>query len=417
MAIDNQIYFSDLKDRLDYLNKGLFGMKKILVVCDEYAFSYNGRFYLRSFGHELLSRYLDVFNEVRFLVRTKVVDNKNELGIYNKVVSNPNIEIFPIIFFQGPKEYIKSYASIKKQMNSCFDQCDGAVLRIPSTIAFACSKVLRKNKVPYIVEVVANPIEILRTSNKFYVKLLIGLMHFQQMKTCKEAYGASYVTQMALQKVYPIDRENSFETYYSSVNLPNSFFTGSRVYPYDISPFIICHVSHPIKTLNKGHLTFIKVICELNRRGYNVVGKIAGDGDLVAFFKQEANKLGISKKIDFLGLLNRDELGELLNSSHLMLFPTLSEGLPRVIIEAMATGLPCLSCPVGGIPEIINGDLLYATHDIDGFTSKIIEMINDVDKYEQNSKTVFERSKEFAADILKNRRIAFYSKFKTRIRT
>ena len=78
-------------------------MKKILVICDEYAFFYDGSFYLRSFGHQLILRYLDVFDCIRFVVRTRLVTNKKDLGFYNEVVNDKNIEIYPISFFSRSK--------------------------------------------------------------------------------------------------------------------------------------------------------------------------------------------------------------------------------------------------------------------------------------------------------------------------
>ncbi len=386
-------------------------MKKILVVCDEYAYTYNGDFYLRKFGHELISRYLDVFDSVRFVVRTKAVTNKNDLGVYNEAVNNKNIEIYPISFFQGPKEYLKNYMKVKKELDNSIVNCDGAVLRIPSTVAFACLKLIKETKIPYVVEVVANPIELLQSSSNIPAKFFLTVMHFQQMKACKDANGASYVTEYALQKIYPIAKKNSFEEHYSSVSLKDSFFSAPRTYS-SVLPFVICHVAHPIKTHNKGHLTVMRVIKELTLRGYDVIGKFAGDGDLVPFFKQEAEKMGIADKIEFSGLLKQQELREFLISSHLMLFPTVSEGLPRAVIEGMATGLPCLSCPVGGIPELLNEDLLYSYRDIKGFTNKIIELIDDAGIYEKKSEIAYAKAKEYSADILQNRRIIFFNKFK-----
>ena len=53
------------------------------------------------------------------------------------------------------------------------------------------------------------------------------------------------------------------------------------------------------------------------------------------------------------------------------MFPTQAEGLPRGILEAMAVGMPVLSTPVGGIPEIIEKDYLFSPFDAEAFANKI----------------------------------------------
>ena len=60
-----------------------------------------------------------------------------------------------------------------------------------------------------------------------------------------------------------------------------------------------------------------------------------------------------------------------LKKNDVFIFPSKSEGLPRAVIEAMAVGLPCLSTPVGGIPELIDEEYLFDPLDEMGFTNAI----------------------------------------------
>lgn len=242
----------------------------------------------------------------------------------------------------------------------------------------------------------------------------VWLIIQQQQEACKNADGAAYVTEYSLQNEYPATKEKHFTSYYSSVELSDDFYGSERKFP-DTSPFVLCHVASTIKGNRKGHRTVIRVIERLTQEGYPVEIRFAGKGESVRELKQLAQDLQIEDRVKFVGFLTKYELKELLLDADLMLFPTKVEGLPRALIEAMATGLPCLSTPVSGIPELLPDDLLFPKDDVTGFTQKIAEIMNAPEVYESLSKEAFEKSKEYALEILEKRRNSFYNQLNNRI--
>jgi glycosyltransferase involved in cell wall biosynthesis len=384
-------------------------MTKLLVSCDQYAYKYEEKFYLKEFGFQLVNRYLDIFNHVSFLVRSKEVFSESELGIHNIPITDDRIKIIPLPFFQGPKEYLKVYLKLNKAIRSSVDGHDAAIYRIPSTVAFKSMQIANRKKIPYAVEVVANPLESLKNSGSVLKKLLMLLVHQQQKRACRNAYGVSYVTKSNLQNIYPAIKEGHFESFYSSVELPNSFFYTPRRYPSD-KPFSICHVSNHIKSLDKGHLTVIQIVKMLSDKGFYVTVKFAGEGNMIPLLKEKAAELDVLDRIEFVGFLKHHKLREFLISSDLMLFPSKSEGLPRVLIEAMATGLPCLSSPVGGISELLTNDFLCHYTDVSCFTDKVIRFINDPEFYEKQSEINFNRAKKYTVQELQPKRAEFYKR-------
>lgn len=389
-------------------------MKKLLVSCDEYAYYFKDQYYLREFGHILVNRYLQVYDKVKFAVRTKTVFSEKELNNFNLPVKDERIELFPIPFFQGPKEYSVNFFKIRKIIKNVADECDSAILRIPSTIGFSCLKIIKEKSIPYAVEVVANPKIMIKETKNIFLRFLMIIMHKQQINACKNADGVSYVTKYTLQKIYPNKRNGSFVSSYSSVELPHIFFTSPRNY-FNKSPFIICHVANPIKTYKKGHLTVINVVKLLNKKGYNVIAQFAGEGAFIERFKKYAAALSVAHKIKFVGLLNQKQLKKFLCNSDLMLFPsTFAEGLPRVLIEAMATGMPCISSSVGGIPELIQNDYLFKPKNKEEIADVISKIIDNPQMYKKLSIYSFEKAKEFSKDILQKRRFEFYNQLKNR---
>ena len=74
------------------------------------------------------------------------------------------------------------------------------------------------------------------------------------------------------------------------------------------------------------------------------------------------------------------------------------DGIPNVIVEAMAVGLPMITTAVSGIPELVENNqngLLYQPHDVKGISSGIIELLRDTQKRKQfgraGSKKVMEQ--------------------------
>ena len=62
---------------------------------------------------------------------------------------------------------------------------------------------------------------------------------------------------------------------------------------------------------------------------------------------------GIFNKVHFKGVIPYTEIANYMKACDLLVLPSWAEGLPNVVMEAMATGLPVVATDVGGIPEIL----------------------------------------------------------------
>jgi glycosyltransferase involved in cell wall biosynthesis len=132
---------------------------------------------------------------------------------------------------------------------------------------------------------------------------------------------------------------------------------------------------------------------------------IAGDGNLVEALKQEARELNIDSHVFFVG--PRLDMPELLKLFHLYVLPSLWEGLPMVLLEAMAAGCPIVATHVGGNAQAItdgyNGTLIESRN-----PQKLAEGVVDLlcredlrEKYIRNGLQVFRD--RFSADIMTRR--------------
>lgn len=102
----------------------------------------------------------------------------------------------------------------------------------------------------------------------------------------------------------------------------------------------------------KGIDYLLKAMPEVLKNNTNVKLVIAGDGPLHEELNTLSKELSVSDNVKFLG--KRNDIDSLLSISDIFVLPSLGEGFPFVVLEAMAAGLPVVATNIGGIPEIIN---------------------------------------------------------------
>lgn len=101
----------------------------------------------------------------------------------------------------------------------------------------------------------------------------------------------------------------------------------------------------------KGHEVLVRATQHLVRQRPDAIVAIAGHGPLREHLESLVSTLGITSHVRFLGF--RRDVPDLLSAADVFVMPSLSEGLPLAILEAMSVGVPIVASSVGGIPELI----------------------------------------------------------------
>jgi len=114
--------------------------------------------------------------------------------------------------------------------------------------------------------------------------------------------------------------------------------------------------------------------------------RLVGDGPLRSDLETLTNELDLRERVEFAGESPHSELSEMYAWCDLVVMPSLSEGLPTVLPEAMATGRPVVASRVGGIPELLkHGETGYlvSPERVDELAGSIIELLGKPDLMEK----------------------------------
>lgn len=125
-----------------------------------------------------------------------------------------------------------------------------------------------------------------------------------------------------------------------------------------------------------------------------IIGKAENEG-YAQSLKAQVARLGLSDRVVFIDGMPQQELARHIAKARALVLPSLSEGLPRVVFEAMACGTPVIGSRVSGIPEIIEEGVtgfLVPPGDVDALAQRLKWILSHPEEAKQMGK----RAREFA---------------------
>lgn len=147
---------------------------------------------------------------------------------------------------------------------------------------------------------------------------------------------------------------NKIKVHHSAIDL-TIFQYKKRELPQE--EIILLSIGRLVET--KGHEYSIRAFAQLEKEFPTLKYMIIGDGPLREKLEELIKQYGLTDKISLPGWFPRDEIVKWLNNAHIFVHPSITssgncqEGIPNVLMEAMATGLPIIGTNHGGIPELV----------------------------------------------------------------
>jgi glycosyltransferase involved in cell wall biosynthesis len=151
----------------------------------------------------------------------------------------------------------------------------------------------------------------------------------------------------------------------------------------------------------KGTEIVIKAFAQIIKKFPLACLDVIGDGSLLKNLKAQAQSLGLAGKIIFHGKIEQQNVVGLMKKAHLFCFPTsASEGFPKVVLEALACGLPVVTTKVSVLPQLIKGDcgILLNSTDADALSAAVFKICSDSEVYEAMSKAAIDVARNYTLE-------------------
>jgi len=208
--------------------------------------------------------------------------------------------------------------------------------------------------------------------------------------------------------------ENKIQVLHSGIDLSEFRFDPRK--PELGKPIRLLSVARMVE--KKGLAYALEAVARLSRSGKSVHYTILGDGPMRSHLERIAESLGISEHISMPGMKPHEHVLLEIQRNHIMVAPSITtadgdhEGIPNVLKEAMATGMPVVSTWHSGIPELVHDQqtgFLVREKDVDQLTDKLRILIENPDMWirmGEAGRDIVE--KQYDINILNARMIEFY---------
>ena len=129
----------------------------------------------------------------------------------------------------------------------------------------------------------------------------------------------------------------------------------------------------------KGQVFLLDAMAALRRNGIPLRLHLVGDGPERASLERQSRNLGLAEDVKFEGWVDGPRLMTLYAETDIFALPSLAEGIPMVVMEAMAMQIPCVAPHITGLPELIEDGvdgMLFQVADVDDLVRAIQKLSN-----------------------------------------
>ncbi len=383
---------------------------KILFVCDHKFLTKDGKVYSNTFSYTILKRYVEVFSNVTVVARSLAVVNKPR----KQLSSGKGINFHFLENISTLNSFFGLRQRHEKQIEKLLKEHNGVIVRLPSELGLLTDKIAYKINKKCLREVVGCAWDAMWNYGGIKSKVYAPYFFFKMKNSLKKSKYTRYVTENFLQNRYP-SAQNSKTIALSDVELTNvdSSILENRINKIVNSKYkIILGTVASLTVRYKGIDTALLMLSNIVSKYSNVEYHILGEGNTI-YYREMAEELEVSEFVFFDGdLADRKEVFKWFDSIDIYMQPSRVEGLPRSPIEAMSRACPVVASSVGGIPELLDDNMMFNYSNTKVFQDIIEELLNDKSKMLKVVKCNFNKAKKYEKSILQKKYNIFLNNFK-----
>ena len=339
------------------------------------------------------------------------------IGRYSKkpnitLSSRDNVSFKLSKLYQKPQDAIVRYKKVYDELTTYMEDADRVIIRLPSWLGLIAQQICLKKNIPYATEVVADAYDSYRNYGNLSGLLFASLYHQLNRIAISKSKYTLYVTQEYLQKRYPNENYTlgCTDSEIDPVDIEVLQRRLSKIEMLKENASITCGQIGNISVKYKGYHIMLKAMAELKETGIKLQYHIAGGGSAENILLL-AKKYGIEDQVIIRGRIPHEEIPQFIDSLDIYVHPSFQEGLPRVIVEAISRGCPCLTSDVAGTPELIEESCLHHTGDVEKLCLDLHTFIENTELMKQAAVRNYNHAKQYYSDILDKKRSDFYTKF------
>ncbi|UOQ95061.1 glycosyltransferase [Halobacillus shinanisalinarum] len=369
-----------------------------------------------AFPYAVWERYLKHFDKMTILGRERERINYNDTSkeIINSlsVSSGPDTNFIGLPNLSSIKGKVINKRNAKLIIDRELKKSDALIARLPSEIGKLAITVAIDHGIPYLIELVGCPYDAYRFYGDFKGNVYAPISMYQTKKIVKNSQYTIYVTKEYLQERYPTkgDQVNISNVNINDIN--NEDILNTRINSIKtigdrkLKIGMIGSLNSKYKGFDKA-IEYISKLANFNDYEIHILG--AGDENN---FKEIIRETGMTSKVFFDGTRSSgEEVFKWLDGIDLFIHPSLTEGLPRALIEALSRGCLAIGSTRGGIPELLEEKYLFNPLDEKSFNRSIKNALHSVKSMEEQIYINLNKVKEYTIPQLSQKRDNFIRKF------
>lgn len=361
------------------------------------------------------NRYLDHFDRLVVIARCTDVANLGDAAA-GWTIDDPRISVHPLPYYVGVGSLAARTPVLLWALNKAVKGLDAVVVKAPGPLSLLTLLIRKRGRPLRAVQLVGDPDGVFGTARvggaAAWVYRAIAVEGTRRL--CMKADAVSYVTRRMLQGRYPA-ASHALTASYSDVSLEAADYQTPDRRSNSPKDGATIFAAGTLETMYKGPAILVDSVRRLRAQGLDVRVRWAGDGRRRPEVEALISAAGLQNSFELIGYLSRPDVIREMRACDIYVQPSLTEGLPRAVIEAGAQSAPIIATNVGGIPELIQLEWQVPPGDACALAEALGRMIRCPAAQRQAAQQNYAMAQNYERGILKARNDAYLDALRTMV--